>query len=301
MLYKHFHKGKPFRLHTDTQVLTGQGVELDHRGGNPQTFYGNLDSSRLLVKNQSKHRYQRSLLPHGVIDVLNTDMKDFSFLRDTKDSSIMSSENGESSSVCNDNSSFMCNRSSNFSSSDISDIPMCVKTTDKNVLVKMQTTDSDERDSLVKIDIKLSNFHDGSAKGVVKKTDCNSNFRTSVFKSQQRFTSGRSQNVTQPFTHRVTGATKQIGVLFSGDLPRGYIAPNTYLPPDYKADDYLRAVSEITKSNKPNYQECRIAIPSNFNISLWHLVNLLQFGFPLGIKGVSLGHKRPFPFMQSTH
>ena len=53
-------------------------------------------------------------------------------------------------------------------------------------------------------------------------------------------------------------------------------------------------VSKITDSGKLNYKGCRISIGSTFNIPLWqeklrnyhdqHIVNLLQFGFPLGIK-----------------
>ena len=46
-------------------------------------------------------------------------------------------------------------------------------------------------------------------------------------------------------------------------------------------------------SRRPNYLGCRIALQSNFNLDLWksklthyhdqHVVNLIQFGFPLGI------------------
>ena len=53
-------------------------------------------------------------------------------------------------------------------------------------------------------------------------------------------------------------------------------------------------VAEIDKTSKANYKEARIHISSCFNIKLWqkkleayhdkHLVNLLTYGFPLGIK-----------------
>ena len=98
---------------------------------------------------------------------------------------------------------------------------------------------------------------------------------------------------SKPFQHQVTGASKQIGVNFIGKLPRGYIPHTAVVPRGVQREVYLDAVSKITNSENPNYLGCRIAIESNFNIDLWkqklrdyddqHLVNLLQFGFPLGI------------------
>ena len=109
----------------------------------------------------------------------------------------------------------------------------------------------------------------GSKQWAVKQDSYKSDCRTRLSHSNQRFSSNCVKTVPKQFIHRVTGVAKQTGVIFSGKLPIGYIPPNTYLPKDAQAGDYLRAVSEITKSNKPNYQECRIAIPSNFNIKLW--------------------------------
>ena len=97
-----------------------------------------------------------------------------------------------------------------------------------------------------------------------------------------------------PYVHRVAGASKQIGVQFFSKLPKGYITPQARIPDSVSAEDYLQVVSKVSQSNRPNYMGCRIAIGSKFNISLWqdrlkdyedqHVVNLIQYGFPLGIK-----------------
>ena len=99
--------------------------------------------------------------------------------------------------------------------------------------------------------------------------------------------------VNLPFTHRVAGASKQVGVHFPRIVHNHYIHPRSHLARNATPHQYLQAVSKITTSGKPNYQHCKIAIESSFNINFWrerlndyhdkHVVNLLQYGFPLGI------------------
>ena len=84
-----------------------------------------------------------------------------------------------------------------------------------------------------------------------------------------------------------------MGIAFSTSKTWSYIKQRGQLHNSCSIGDYLRVVSQVTHSGVPNYKGCRIALGSNFNLKLWEaklrhyedkqLVNLLRFGFPLGI------------------
>ena len=96
-----------------------------------------------------------------------------------------------------------------------------------------------------------------------------------------------------PFQHAIKDACKNIGVLFHKRTPQAYIKPLSILREGSTAQDYLRVVSSVAMSGRPNYLGCRTQLHSNFNLPLWekelkryhdrNVMNLLRFGFPLGI------------------
>ena len=102
------------------------------------------------------------------------------------------------------------------------------------------------------------------------------------------------QHNPAPFQHIIKGAYKNIGVTFHKKTPQALIKPLGILREGSSAQDYLRVVSRVAMSGKPNYLGCRIQLHSKFNLPLWednlktyrdkNVINLLRFGFPLGIQ-----------------
>ena len=72
-----------------------------------------------------------------------------------------------------------------------------------------------------------------------------------------------------PYIHHILGAAKQVGVTFLANVPTGYITPKAHIPINVSPEAYLKAVTHISSSGKPNNQHCKIAIGSTFNIKLW--------------------------------
>ena len=96
------------------------------------------------------------------------------------------------------------------------------------------------------------------------------------------------------FRHDIKGAYKQIGVHFKKKTYHTFVQSKAILREGSSNADYLRVVSQVVHSGKPNYLGARIQLPSMFNLHRWeerlknyhdkNLVNLLKFGFPLGIQ-----------------
>ena len=80
---------------------------------------------------------------------------------------------------------------------------------------------------------------------------------------------------------------------FENTKMQGFIKPKDKLDSTCTDSNYLRVISEISHSGKPNYLGRRIELGSSFHLALWEkrlkhyedkqVVNLLRYGFPLGI------------------
>ena len=128
--------------------------------------------------------------------------------------------------------------------------------------------------------------------GVVKNT-CNNKSNN---KDSFSYTTVLHDNVDtlKRFPHEIKGANKPVDGIFQSNPQQQFIQENSSLSRDSSTTDYLNVVSKITASGLPNYKSEKIPLESNFNINLWrsklkdyhdkHLVNLLKFGFPLGIQ-----------------
>ena len=81
---------------------------------------------------------------------------------------------------------------------------------------------------------------------------------------------------------------------FEGSGPSEFHTPKDYLKVECSTEEYLNVVSSIIDSKVPNYKSCRVALESRLNIAAWQsnlqeyhdkeVVNLMQFGFPLGVR-----------------
>ena len=99
-------------------------------------------------------------------------------------------------------------------------------------------------------------------------------------------------------TYVPTAGEKEIGVIWHGGDDKEIVVPRGHLRADCSAEEYFEVVSKVSKTGKANHEEARVSLGSSLNIPLWteklqhyrdkHLVNLLNFGFPLGI----LEHER---------
>ena len=85
----------------------------------------------------------------------------------------------------------------------------------------------------------------------------------------------------------------EIGVVWRSHNDKEILVPSSHLSADCSVEEYFEVVSRVISTGRANYEGARVALGSTLNIPLWteklqhyrdkHLVNLLQFGFPLGI------------------
>ena len=128
--------------------------------------------------------------------------------------------------------------------------------------------------------------------GVVKITCNDKKINKDIF--SYHTVSNRNTSALKCCPHEIKIASKPVGVMFESNPHQQFIKENSSLTKDSSATDYFRVVSKITASGLPNYKGEKVPLASNFNISLWrnklddchdqHIVNLLKFGFSLGIQ-----------------
>ena len=132
----------------------------------------------------------------------------------------------------------------NFNSGLKDNMPMCAQILHKNVLVKLRKSNITEVDNIVKSDRQSvesrNDTKDGNGHWVVKKSSYSGDYRTRLSSIKHRLSSQCVKTIVKPFVHRVTGAAKQMGVVFSNTLPNGYIPPKTYLAHDARPDAYFQ-------------------------------------------------------------
>ena len=101
--------------------------------------------------------------------------------------------------------------------------------------------------------------------------------------------------------HTSIKANSQVGVKLTTTLQTSFIRPRAVVPKNALASNYLQIVEEVTNSGVPNYKGCKIQLLSCFNLSYWQdklrqyedkeVVNLMRFGFPLGLTNHSNLHR----------
>ena len=102
-----------------------------------------------------------------------------------------------------------------------------------------------------------------------------------------------NKHINSGFSYGVHEKIKEIGVIFKNYPEVEITRPKKVLKKNCTADQYKEAVSEISRVGIPNYKGARIEIQSNINLDKWEsylknykdkeVVNLLRYGFPLGI------------------
>ena len=95
------------------------------------------------------------------------------------------------------------------------------------------------------------------------------------------------------FLYDVNRCNRPVCVWLSHSVCDHFISAKKVLHKDCSVDEYLKTVSEIMHTQKANWQGARIQVSSDLNLNMWeqllgnyhdkHVVNLLRFGFPLGI------------------
>ena len=128
-----------------------------------------------------------------------------------------------------------------------------------------------------------------------KRVDSTYGVRERVFESEH----GKVQKVVKstgcksPYYVTLEKSLKQIGVLFERSTLCPLSKPEAWLAKDCSKEEYFQAVTKICQTNLPNYKGAKIQVGSTLNLIEWHkyidhfkdkhLLNLLTFGFPLGI------------------